>query len=67
MIRNSPEKVVETDCVFVIVDRAVMALATRFKQLAEYADKFSLIYDHKKFKDTKEENLEVRYTKLQIA
>jgi len=42
MIRNSPEKVFETKCVFVIVDRAVNALVTRFRQLAEYADKFSL-------------------------
>jgi len=54
MIRNSPEKVFETKCVFVIVDWAVSALATRFKQLTEYADKFSLTYDLKKFKDTKE-------------
>jgi len=67
MVRNSTEKVFETECVFVIVDRAVIALATRFKQLAEYADKFSLIYEIKKFKDTKEEDLAVRYMKLQIA
>jgi hypothetical protein len=67
MIRNSPENIFETNCVFVIVDRAVNALATRFKQLAQYADKFSLIYDLKKFKDTKEEDLAVRYMKLQIA
>lgn len=39
---------------FVIVDRIVIALVTRFKQLAEYADKFSLTYDLKRFKDTKE-------------
>jgi acyl-ACP thioesterase len=67
MIRNSHEKVFETECVFVIVDRAVIALATRFKQLAEYVDKFSLKYEIKKFKDTKEEDLAVRYMKLQIV
>jgi hypothetical protein len=44
------------------VDWAVIALATRFKQLAECADKFSLIYDLKKEKD-----LAVRYMKLQVA
>lgn len=67
IIRNSPEKVFETECVFVIVDRAVVALATRFKQVAEYVDKFSLFYDTKKFKDTKEKDQAVRYMKLQIA
>jgi hypothetical protein len=49
------------------VDRAVVALATRFKQVAEYVDKFSLFYDTKKFKDTKEKDQAVRYMKLQIA
>jgi hypothetical protein len=67
MVRNSTEKVFETECVFVIVDCAVITLATRFKQLAEYADKFSLIYEIKKFIDTKKEGLAVRYVKLQIA
>jgi len=46
---------------------AVIALATRVKQLTEYADKFSLIYDLKKIKDTKEEDLAVPYMKLAIA
>jgi hypothetical protein len=43
MVRNSQEKVFGTECVFVIVDRAATAISTRFKQLAEYVDKFSLI------------------------
>jgi hypothetical protein len=67
VIRNSPEKVFENECVFVIVVPAVIGLATRLKQLSEYADKFSLIYYLKKFKDTKEEDLAVRHMKLQIA
>jgi hypothetical protein len=67
VIRNSPEKVFETECVFVIVDRTVIALATRVKQLTEYADKFTLIYGLKKLKDTKEEDLAVPYMKLPNA
>jgi hypothetical protein len=63
MIRNSPEKVFDTECVLVIVDRAVSA---RFKQVAECAYNFSLVYDLKKLKGVKED-LKVRYMKAHIA
>jgi hypothetical protein len=67
IIRNSPEKVFEINCIFVIVYQAVTALATRFKQVAEYSDKLSLIYDIKKFEDAKEKDQAVRCIKIEIA
>ena len=43
-----------TEYVPVILHRVLMALATRFKQVDESADNFSLVYDPKNLKEMEE-------------
>jgi hypothetical protein len=65
-IKNSPEEVFETDYVC-HRGRALMAVATKYKQVQGCADSFSFLYDVKKIKETKEDDLKTQSMDVHTA
>jgi hypothetical protein len=46
-IENAPEKVFETNSFLVILDLAIMAITTQFKQMEGFSNNFNFLYDVK--------------------
>lgn len=67
-MKNSPQKLPETQYFLVTVDWVLMALGEWFKQGDVYADNFrGFFYCLKKFKEMKEEHLKTQCMKRHTA
>jgi hypothetical protein len=57
LYRVHPRKFLKLEYFLAIMDQAIMALATQFEQVDDYADRLSFLYDLNKLKETEEEDM----------